>query len=148
MAYDVTPDREFAAAHGISLVAADELLAKADFLSLHCPVLPETRGLVNEAFLNSMKPGAFLVNTARGELVDEASLLAALQSGRLRGAALDVYSQEPPGAREPTGEAAPGHRDAAHRFPRRRRDERHGPHGAGRLPGGAAGREAPRYPVQ
>lgn len=101
IAYDVAPDRDFAAAHGIRLVTADKLLAEADFLSLHCPVLPETRGLVNAAFLNRMKPGAFLVNTARGELVDEASLLAALQSGRLRGAALDVYSQEPPGAENP-----------------------------------------------
>jgi D-3-phosphoglycerate dehydrogenase len=101
IAYDVLPDRDFVAAHGIRLVAADELLAQADFLSLHCPVLPETRGLVNAAFLARMKPGAFLVNTARGELVDEAGLLAALQSGRLRGAALDVYSQEPPGAEHP-----------------------------------------------
>lgn len=101
LAYDVAPDREFAAAHDVQLCGPEELLTGADFLSLHCPVLPETRGLVNEAFLHSMKPGAFLVNTARGELVDEASLLAALQSGQLRGAALDVYSQEPPGAENP-----------------------------------------------
>ena len=101
LAYDVAPDREFAAAQGVMLCAPEELLAKVDFLSLHCPVLPETRGLVNGAFLNSMKPGAFLINTARGELVDEASLLAALQSERLRGAALDVYGQEPPGADHP-----------------------------------------------
>jgi phosphoglycerate dehydrogenase-like enzyme len=101
LAYDVAPDKDFAAAHGVRLCGQEELLAKADYLSLHCPVLPETRGLVNEAFLNKMKPGAFLINTARGELVDEASLLAALQSGRLRGAALDVYSQEPPGADHP-----------------------------------------------
>jgi D-3-phosphoglycerate dehydrogenase / 2-oxoglutarate reductase len=101
LAYDVAADRDFAAAHGVQLCSPEELLRQADFLSLHCPMLPETRGLVNEAFLNKMKPGAFLINTARGELVDEASLLAALQSGRLRGAALDVYSHEPPGSDHP-----------------------------------------------
>ncbi len=101
LAYDVAPDPAFVAAHGIELCAQPELLARADFLSLHCPVLPETRGLVNESFLSSMKHGAFLINTARGELIDEGSLLAALQSGQLRGAALDVYSQEPPGADHP-----------------------------------------------
>jgi phosphoglycerate dehydrogenase-like enzyme len=101
LAYDVAPDKSFAAAHAVTFCSPEELVGKADFLSLHCPVLPETRGMVNEAFLNKMKPGAFLVNTARGELVDEASLLAALQSGRLRGAALDVYSHEPPGVDHP-----------------------------------------------
>lgn len=101
LAYDVAPDQVFAAVNGIQLCTQTELLARADFLSLHCPVLSETRGMVNERFLNSMKPGAFLVNTARGELIDEVSLLAALQSGRLRGAALDVYDHEPPGADHP-----------------------------------------------
>ncbi len=101
LAYDIAPDRVFAAVNGIQLCTQTELLARADFLSLHCPVLPETRDLVNESFLNGMKPGAFLVNTARGELVNGASLLAALLSGRLRGAALDVYDHEPPGADHP-----------------------------------------------
>ncbi len=100
-AYDVAADAEFAAAHGVKLCSAGELIAAADFLSLHCPVLPETRGLVNEAFLARMKPGSFLINTARGELVDEDGLLAALQTGHLRGAALDAYNQEPPGAGHP-----------------------------------------------
>lgn len=101
LAYDIAPDQVFAAVNGIQLCTQTELLARADFLSLHCPVLSETRGMVNESFLNSMKPGAFLVNTARGELIDEVSLLAALLSGRLRGAALDVYVHEPPGADHP-----------------------------------------------
>lgn len=101
LAYDVVADPVFAAGHGVKLCTADELIGAADFLSLHCPVLPETRRLVNDAFLAKMKRGAFLINTARGELVDETSLLGALQSGQLCGAALDVYSQEPPGADHP-----------------------------------------------
>ena len=101
LAYDVVADAEFATAHGVKLVSQEELLTLSDFLSLHCPALPETRGMVNDHFLNRMKPGSFLVNTARGELIDEAALVAALQSGHLRGAALDVYSKEPPGAENP-----------------------------------------------
>ncbi len=101
LAYDVAEDRDFDAVHSVILCSQAELLEKSDFVSLHCPVLPETRGLVNAAFLKRMKPGAFLVNTARGELVNEADLLAALLIGRLRGAALDVYSKEPPGADHP-----------------------------------------------
>lgn len=101
LAYDVIADVDFAAAQNIKLVTQEELLANSDFLSLHCPVLPETRGMVNEVFLSHMKSGAFLVNTARGELVDEASLSTALQSGHLRGAALDVYAHEPPGSEHP-----------------------------------------------
>jgi D-3-phosphoglycerate dehydrogenase len=101
LAYDVAGDRDFAAVHNVTLCSPAALLEKSDFVSLHCPVLPETRGLVNAAFLERMKPGAFLVNTARGELVNEADLLAALLSGRLRGAALDVYSKEPPDADHP-----------------------------------------------
>jgi D-3-phosphoglycerate dehydrogenase len=101
LAHDVAPDREFAAAEGVRLCSPGELIAAADFLSLHCPVVPETRGLVDDRFLDAMKPGAFLINTARGELVDEHCLLAALRSGHLRGVALDVYSHEPPGAGHP-----------------------------------------------
>jgi phosphoglycerate dehydrogenase-like enzyme len=101
LAYDVAADQRFAAEHGVRLCAAGELLSLADFLSLHCPLLPETRDLVDGAFLGKMKAGAFLINTARGELVDEASLLVALENGHLRGAALDAYRQEPPGADHP-----------------------------------------------
>ena len=84
-----------------NLQALDEVLAQADFLSLHLPLLPETRGLVNDAFLGKMKPGAFLVNTARGEIIDEAALLRALQSGHLKGAGLDAFATEPPDTGNP-----------------------------------------------
>lgn len=74
----------------------DSLLPQADILSLHCPLTPETAGMINAQRLALMKPGALLINTARGGLLDEAALAAALRAGKLGGAALDVLSQEPP----------------------------------------------------
>ncbi len=96
LAYDPVPDTRFAESHGVVLCPQEEVVARSDFLSLHLPVLPETRGMVNAAFLARMKPGAFLINTARGELIDEAALAEALRRGQLRGAALDVFTTEPP----------------------------------------------------
>jgi D-3-phosphoglycerate dehydrogenase len=101
VAHDPVPDAAFAIEHKVELVPLPEVLRRSDFLSLHLPVLPETRGMVNSDFLGQMKPGAFLINTARGELVDEAALLHALQSGHLRGAALDAFQKEPPGVDNP-----------------------------------------------
>ena len=96
LAYDPLVGGAAAQAVGAVLCPQAEVVARSDFLSLHVPLLPETRGMVDASFLERMKSGAFLVNTARGELVDEAALLAALQSGHLRGAALDVFALEPP----------------------------------------------------
>lgn len=76
-------------------VDLDTLFAEADVVSLHCPLTPETRGLVDAARLAQMKPTAVLVNTARGPLVDEVALAAALHAGRLAGAGLDVFAAEP-----------------------------------------------------
>src|SRR5258708_3580936 len=71
------------------------LLAESDFISVHVPLLPETRGLFDAAKFNRMKPTAFLINTSRGPVVDEAALVAALEGGKIAGARLDVYENEP-----------------------------------------------------
>lgn len=84
--------RDLAAERRVTLEA---LLAEADFVSLHSPASPETRHLINAARLALMKPSAFLINTARGDVVDESALALALAERRLAGAALDVYEQEP-----------------------------------------------------
>ncbi len=96
LAYDPYPDLEFARRHGVELLDLNELLGQADFVSLHIPLTPQTRRLVDRNFLARMKKGAFLINTSRGEIVVEEDLLAALQSGHLRGAGLDVLSIQPP----------------------------------------------------
>lgn len=83
---------------GVELVDLDTLYARADYITLHVGVTPETRGMVNAAAIAKMKDGARLVNCARGELMDQAALLAGLESGKLAGAALDVFEQEPPAA--------------------------------------------------
>lgn len=101
LAYDPFADVNFAKDHQIELVSLDQVIAEADFLSLHLPLLPETRGMVNQAFLNQMKKGSFFINTSRGEVVDEDALLKALQSGHLRGAGLDAFTVEPPEAGNP-----------------------------------------------
>lgn len=85
----------------VSFVELDELLGASDFVTIHLPLLPETRELFNEARLTQMKPTAFLVNTSRGEVVDEAALMRALENGMIAGAALDVRATEPP----PEGDA-------------------------------------------
>jgi D-3-phosphoglycerate dehydrogenase len=96
LAYDAYPDSNFANQNNVRYTSLDELLSASDYVSLHLPLLPETRGMVNRQFLTKIKQGAYIVNTARGELIDEAALLDALKSGHIRGAALDVFTQEPP----------------------------------------------------
>ncbi|HBX01183.1 MAG TPA: D-glycerate dehydrogenase, partial [Gammaproteobacteria bacterium] len=73
----------------------DELLAACDFVSLHCPSTPQTRHLINSDTLSKMKPTALLINTARGDVVNERDLIAALRQGVIAGAGLDVYEAEP-----------------------------------------------------
>jgi D-3-phosphoglycerate dehydrogenase / 2-oxoglutarate reductase len=101
LAYDPWMDLSIAEALGVEAKSMQEVIQYADFLSLHCPLTEETKGLVDSSFLKKMKPGAYLINTARGELIDELALLEALKSGRLSGAALDVFSKQPPNSDDP-----------------------------------------------
>ena len=131
---------------GSHAVSLDQLLAQADFISLHVPLTPETTHLIDAAALRQMKPTAYLINTSRGAVVDEAALVEALREGVIAGAGLDVYEHEPeiaPGLAEPRerGAAAP---------PRQR--HRGGPGGnvpdGGGQPGDGAVGAAPDPPGQ
>lgn len=95
------PNLDFVRQYSIELVDLDALLAHSDFVTLHAPLTPETRELINRDTLARMKPGSVLVNTARGGLVNEGDLLAALKSGHLAGAGLDVLVVEPPPTEHP-----------------------------------------------
>jgi phosphoglycerate dehydrogenase-like enzyme len=90
------PDRTFVDKYSVTLVSREELLAQSDYLSLHMPLDNTSRGFINRATLAKMKPTAFLINTARGALVNEADLYDALTKRALAGAALDVFEPEPP----------------------------------------------------
>lgn len=95
IAHDPFADRDFARRHEIELVSLDELLPRADFVSLHLPITPETNRFMNRDRFARMKPGAIFLNTSRGPLVDEEALYDALKSGHLGGAGLDVFQVEP-----------------------------------------------------
>ena len=86
---------------GIHFTTLEEVLSQSDYVTLHCPLMTETRHLINKERLALMKPTAFIVNTARGPLIDEAALIEALQEGRIAGAGLDVQEVEPPSEDNP-----------------------------------------------
>jgi D-3-phosphoglycerate dehydrogenase len=96
LVYDPYIPESHVTALGGKWVGLDELLAESDFVTIHCPLNRETRGMIDAAALESMKRSAFLINAARGGIIDEKSLLSALQQRKLAGAALDVIAEEPP----------------------------------------------------
>jgi D-3-phosphoglycerate dehydrogenase / 2-oxoglutarate reductase len=95
LAHDPYVAKDALAAAGVEGVSFDDLLARSDFISVHAPLSAATRGMMNADVFAKMKKGAFLINTARGPLIDEPALIAALDSGHLGGAALDVVTAEP-----------------------------------------------------
>ena len=95
IAHDPVADPAAAAALGVRLVDLDTLFGESDFLTVNCPLNAQTHGLVSARLIGLMKPSAYLINTARGPIIDEAALVAALQGGRIAGAGLDVFEQEP-----------------------------------------------------
>jgi D-3-phosphoglycerate dehydrogenase len=88
-------------AAGCEPVTLDDLLAQSDIVSLHCPSTPQTKKLLNDDSLSRMKQGSVVVNLGRGDIIDSGSLIAALQSGKISAAALDVFEQEPLPAENP-----------------------------------------------
>ncbi|GAB4157259.1 MAG: hydroxyacid dehydrogenase [Planctomycetaceae bacterium] len=95
LAYEPYPNQEFLEQWPVELTDLDDLLTRSDFVSLHCPMTPESHHLINAETLAKMKPTSILINTARGPLVDEAALYEALKSGQIRAAGLDVFEVEP-----------------------------------------------------
>jgi len=96
LAYDIVDYREFYSENNVTAVQLDELLAESDFVTLHVPLDDSTRGMIGDAQIAAMKSGAFLINTARGGIVDEQALKRALIDHKLAGAAFDVFQNEPP----------------------------------------------------
>jgi len=95
LARETDPDPAFTSTHGIELVELKQLLGESDIVSLHLPLTPQTRHIIGEDELKQMKKEAVIINTARGELIDEKALYAALKEGVIAGAALDVFEEEP-----------------------------------------------------
>jgi D-3-phosphoglycerate dehydrogenase len=100
-AYDPYIDEALAEERGASLVSLTELLSESDYVSLHVPLNEETRHMIGEKELRQMKPSAYLINTARGPVIDEPALVRALQEGWIAGAGLDVFEREPADAENP-----------------------------------------------
>lgn len=93
--YDVKRDENFEKEYGAEFKSVEDVLKNSDFVSIHVPLLPETKHLINAEKLEMMKPSAYLVNTSRGPIIDEAALVEALKNKTIKGAALDVFENEP-----------------------------------------------------
>ena len=96
LVFDPYVKEEIVSALGVISVSLDQLLNESDFVSLHAPLTPDTYGLAGAEFFEKMKEGSFLINTARGELINDIAFEAALKNGKLAGAAIDVFEKEPP----------------------------------------------------
>lgn len=96
LAYDIRQDEKIAQSLGFEYTSLERVLGEADFLTLHLPLNEKTRGLIGKEELALMKPSAYLINTARGQIVDEEALYEALKEKKIAGAAIDIYSQAPP----------------------------------------------------
>jgi D-3-phosphoglycerate dehydrogenase / 2-oxoglutarate reductase len=96
LAFDIYPDKTFNPSPDFRYVPLDEVLSNADVISFHCPASPDGKPVIDGAAIVKMKKGVFLVNTARAEVIDEAALAAALESGQVAGVAIDVFKTEPP----------------------------------------------------
>lgn len=96
LAHDIVAFPDFCGQHGVVQLGLDAVLAQSDLVTIHLPLDARTRGMFNAATLDLMRPGALLINTARGEIVDETALKLRLQDGRIAGAAFDVFAAEPP----------------------------------------------------
>jgi phosphoglycerate dehydrogenase-like enzyme len=99
LAHEPAPDLDFVAQHGVELTSLESVFAESDFVTLHLPASVETAQMVNSRLLNLMKPTAYLINTARGALIDENALYEVLKAERIAGAAFDVRDREPPSDR-------------------------------------------------
>jgi phosphoglycerate dehydrogenase-like enzyme len=96
LAYDAFPDQQFAPGSGFQFAELEEVLAKSEVISFHCPEQPDGHAILDRERMGRLKTGVFVINTARASLIDETAILEALQDGRLAGVALDVFDREPP----------------------------------------------------
>ena len=94
LAYDLYPDHEFAKQYDVKVVELDELYAQSDIISLHCPLTPETKHIINTESIAKMKPGVMIINTGRGQLINTEDLIEGLRTKRIGSAGLDVYEEE------------------------------------------------------
>ncbi len=141
LAFDPHVPNDVVAEHGAASVSLEELLKESDFVSLHCPLTPATRGLLGKRELGLMKTTAYLINTARGGIVDEAALDEALRSGRIAGAAIDCFVGEPLSPAEIRGPGERAFGAPCHRLDRRN-VSRHGADLASHDSGPSSGAQA------